>query len=114
MTGGLPGGSVYKIPVKLIATETYLAVYEHRHRIARRAIVPLIFCIVLGLVEDGIKSPGTGNVYSSLIFQLLVLLVTVPYQVAIHRLAYPGFDFDQGSYGPPLKIIHKYYFYNNI
>ena len=114
MTGGLPGGSVYKIPVKLIATETYLAVYEHRHRIARRAIVPLILCIVLGLVEDGIKSPGTGNVYSSLIFQLLVLLVTVPYQVAIHRLAYPGFDFDQGSYGPPLKIIHKYYFYNKI
>jgi len=106
MAGGLPGDSVYKIPVKLIATETYLAVYEHRRRIARQAIVRLILCVVLSLVKDGIKSHGTGNVYFYLIFQLLVLLVPVPYQVAIHRLTYPEFDFDQGSYGPPIKIIN--------
>lgn len=113
MAAGLPGPAVYEIPVKQIAVETYLAVYEHRHRIARWAIVPLILCVVLILVENGIKASGTGNVYFALIFSLifavLVLLVTVPYQVAIHRLTYPGFDFDQGLYGPPLKTIHNYY-----
>lgn len=114
MAAGLPGGSAYRIPVKQVATEAYLAAFEHRHRIAGWAVVPFCVCVALSVVEEGLRSAGMGNAFFSLVFRLLFLLVTVPYQVAIHRLTYPGFDFDRGSYGPPLSVVHKYYFFYTI
>lgn len=118
MAGGLPQPAVNKIPVKQIAVETYLSVYEHRHRIVRWAIVPLFLCTVLVMVQEGLRSSRDFQVYFEaiilLVLLLLVILITVPFQVAIHRLIYPGFDFDRGSYGPSLEIIHKYYFLYTI
>jgi len=114
MTGGLPQPAISKIPVTQVAVEVYWFIWVNLRRIVGLAVFPLILCSVLIWFEDVLISPGSTRgffeVGVSLVFRLVVILITIPYQVAIHRLAYPGFDFDRGSYGAPLPTIHKTYF----
>ena len=119
MAAGLPQPAVFKIPVKQVAIETYNLVWEHRRRIAYWSIVPFILGTLIWIGGDKLASSGLvkGSYILestfSLFSNILGVLVTVPFQVAIHRLTYPGFDFDRGSHGPPLNVVNKFYFSRN-
>lgn len=118
MTGGFPSPPMSTIPVQQVAIATYRSIWGHRYRIALWAVIPLILCTVTVLFEDELQSskllqPPFDSI-ASIVFLLFIALITVPFQVVIHRLTYPGFDFDRGSFGPPLATIYKYYYLYTI
>ena len=116
MAAGLPKPAVFKIPVKQVAIETYKLMWEHRRRIAYWSIVPFILFTLIWIGDDELASldfiKGSYVLETTLSLATIILgtLFTVPFRVAIHRLTYPGFDFDHGSHGPPLNVINTFYF----
>ena len=120
MAGGLFPPALNNIPVNQVAIDTYQLVWRFRRRIAYWSIAPFILWSIFWIATDKLyfsdlaKVSFILNYGLSLSFTILEVLVTVPFQVAIHRLAYPGFDFDQASYGPPLNVVNKYYFLYSI
>lgn len=120
MAGGLPRPVTSKIPVSRVAVETYELVWKHGRRIGYWAIAPFVFTTLIWLGESALGSSdlvkGSYSLEAACFLGSLILttLVTVPYQVVIHRLSYPGFDFDQASHGPSLNVINKFYFFYSL